>query len=133
MNGRFLLPPVLAASLLCACEPSVPLTYATRAEAQAEKIFARGWLPELTPASARAITMRNDLDTNRSRGEFRFDPADFDAFVSRLESLPSDDQWTQWRYQSWHFRISPGRDRCEFKLTGHPSISSPDLKPPEKP
>lgn len=58
--------------------------------------FADGWLPKVIPASATKIVTINDLDSHRSRGEFRYDPAESSAFLTRLRprrdarSLPRD-------------------------------------------
>jgi hypothetical protein len=58
--------------------------------------FADGWLPKVIPASATKIVTINDLDSHKSRGEFRYDPTESSAFLTRLRprrdgrSLPRD-------------------------------------------
>lgn len=47
-------------------------------------VFGGGWLPAFVPKSATRIAVTNDLDTDTSRGEFRFDPADTGALLARL-------------------------------------------------
>ena len=87
MNIRHVALLIFTACAISGCDESVPLHYSTRAEAEAESLFARGWLPEIIPPSSRNISMRNDLDPNISNGEFRFDPSEHDVFVSQLESV----------------------------------------------
>ncbi len=89
---RHTLPLILATSSIIGCDSQVPLNYATRAEAEAESGFARGWLPDIIPPSSHDISMRNDLDSNVSNGEFSFDPSDHDTFVAQLERAPSEDK-----------------------------------------
>lgn len=74
----------LAALLLTGCDDRVVSHYTTYREAANDQLFARGWLPEIIPASSTNITTKNDLDLNRSEGEFWFPPAATEAFLSRL-------------------------------------------------
>ncbi|MFA6241616.1 MAG: hypothetical protein WC655_11830 [Candidatus Hydrogenedentales bacterium] len=73
----------LALLLLAGCDV-VTSEYPTRADAEAESLFARGWLPDFLPASSTDIVTHNDLDINTSWGEFRFEPSELDAFLARL-------------------------------------------------
>ena len=108
----------LTAILLVGCDESVRLSYSTRAEAEADSPFARGWLPEIIPASSREITMVNDLDLNLSEGEFAFDSADHDKFVSHLVRMPGHDdaQSKFYEYGEWGFWIDDSQDRCRFRI-----------------
>ena len=75
----------LAALLLAGCGDDVVKShYTTYSEAKNEQLFARGWLPEILPTSATDITTANNLDLNRSEGEFLFPPAATGAFLARL-------------------------------------------------
>jgi hypothetical protein len=74
----------LAALLLAGCGDVVKSHYTTYGEAKKEQLFARGWLPEIIPTSATAITTANNLDLNRSEGDFAFPPAATEAFLARL-------------------------------------------------
>ncbi|MEB3318108.1 MAG: hypothetical protein VKO39_08210 [Cyanobacteriota bacterium] len=74
----------LVALLLTGCDERVNSHYTTYREAAKDQLFARGWLPEIIPASSTNITTRNDLDLNRSEGEFWFPPGATEAFLSRL-------------------------------------------------
>jgi hypothetical protein len=108
----------LVAASLTGCGDSVPLEYSTRADADAESVFARGWLPEIIPASSQAISMRNELDLNTSKGEFTFDPSDHDEFVKHLRRTPSKDRsgFTAYSHEGWNFWISDNKDRCRFYM-----------------
>ena len=61
--------------------------YPTLKEARADRLFERGWLPDILPASARDIRTTNNADINTSAGEFRFAAADYPVFASRLRSF----------------------------------------------
>jgi hypothetical protein len=54
----------------------------TLAEARADGLFERGWLPDILPDSTTTIRTSNDLDLNHSTGRFRVGPADMDTFAS---------------------------------------------------
>ena len=109
---------ILTAFLVSSCDDSVPLNYSTRAEAEAESLFARGWLPEIIPPSSRDISMRNDLDLNISNGAFSFDAADHDGFVAHLERSPSRDEGgsTAYAYEDWIFWIYGDKNHCRFSM-----------------
>lgn len=114
---------IFTACTISGCDESAPLNYSTRAEAEAESLFARGWLPKIIPPSSRQISMRNDLDLNISNGEFSFDPAEHEVFVSQLERLPSQDEGRSlaYSYEDWVFWIAGAKNHCRFymRLTRH--------------
>lgn len=70
--------------LLVGCRDVVTSHYRTYSEAAKDQLFGRGWLPEFIPSSSTDITTSNNLDLNRSEGEFLFSPAATDSFISRL-------------------------------------------------
>jgi hypothetical protein len=74
----------VAMLLFGGCSDTVTNHYPTRAKAEADNLFERGWLPTLIPASARDITTSNDLDINISEGEFRYDPKETNEFLRHL-------------------------------------------------
>ena len=78
----FLLFPIVGA----ACD-SATSHYQTLAEARADGVFERGWLPDVLPPSAYDISVRNNLDINTSEGRFSFALEDFPQFEERLKSL----------------------------------------------
>ena len=59
--------------------------YKTMSEAREGHLLARGWLPDILPASSRDIRTVNNLDLNLSDGEFSFKPQDAAGFVSRMQ------------------------------------------------
>jgi hypothetical protein len=99
--------------LLGSCDRATR-TYATLEDARKDRLFERGWLPDILPPSSRAIRVSSDLDTNRSEGEFSFDPVDFAAFTARLS--PTADQRFQYSAdsQTWIFSCDPSRGHCRY-------------------
>lgn len=107
-------------------------TYATRVEAEADRLFDRGWLPSLIPISATDIRVTNDLDTNLSEGSFSFDPADSQIFTALLSSVDQavavashplgrmDSGVTPYTFsdgdRQWTFFVSPARGYCDYVL-----------------
>lgn len=116
----------LMALLLAGCRDAVTSRYETRAEAEADRLFERGWLPSIIPPSSRGIVTRNDLDLNLSEGEFRFDRNEKTAFLKRLRRAPEEDHASgeAWRHENWIFRLSEEGEtvRCRYVLdrTGRP-------------
>jgi len=85
--------------VLFGCAPSdwVSDSYATLEEAEADGLFARGWLPDLLPASATNIRTEINLDLNVSSGEFSFKSEDASVMPERLsEGLPSSSPLSGW-------------------------------------
>lgn len=70
--------------LLVGCSDVVTSHYKTYSEAAKDQLFGRGWLPDFIPSSSFNITLSNNLDLNRSEGEFSLPPAASASFVSRL-------------------------------------------------
>jgi hypothetical protein len=81
---------------LAGCSDVVTSHYKTYEEAAKDQLFGRGWLPDFIPSSSTNITTSNNLDLNRSEGEFSFPPAATESFISRLrpysgQASPSSD------------------------------------------
>jgi hypothetical protein len=72
-------------------DPSMTATsrYATLDAARADRLFERGWLPDILPPSTRDIRTRNNLDSNTSEGDFTIAPAEYVLFGSELHEIPS--------------------------------------------
>lgn len=115
---RYLALSIFAACLVAGCDDSVPLSYSSRADAAAENLFARGWLPEIVPPSSRNISMCNDLDLNISNGEFSFEQSDHDGFVSHLDRVSSRDEdgLLAYAYEDWIFWINSDKNYCRFHM-----------------
>lgn len=77
--------------ILAACTSDVvESNYATLAEARADQLFGRGWLPDVLPASAFNIRTSNNVDLNQSEGEFSFRSVDSGELFQRLHRGPPD-------------------------------------------
>ncbi|MGV3518580.1 hypothetical protein [Luteitalea sp.] len=50
--------------------------YETLADARRDGVFARGWVPDILPATATALVELHDLDTNARCAGARFQPVD---------------------------------------------------------
>ena len=98
----------------CALD-TVTSRYATLEEARADRLFERGWLPEVLPPSTTKIRTENELDLNVSEGEFSFEPAEADVLFNKLSkgAPPASrfadgdgaiSSYTGRGYSTWHFR-----------------------------
>ena len=118
---------------------TVTATYATRAEAEADRLFERGWLPSLIPSTATNIRVTTDLDLNISEGSFSFQPgeaATFSGILHRHDATSSSGskvegrhapsktahRYSDGRYE-WTFLVSPDNGHCDYymrpKLAAH--------------
>lgn len=110
---------ILSALCVAGCGDTVTDRYPTRAEAEADRLFERGWLPEIIPNSSSQIVTRNNLDLNTSRGSFEFDPKEFRSFAAQLERRPDLDSEDRaaYRYRGWRFMIDETKARCEYRYS----------------
>lgn len=115
------------------CLDVVTSRYETRAAAEADRLFERGWLPAILPSSSRNIRTRNDLDSNHSEGEFAFAPEEAAAFIRQLRRMhPAEVSGTDgvrflergyWphAYQDedaeWIFFLNAEQGHCEYRMT----------------
>ena len=90
-------------------------TYSTLADARKDRLFERGWLPDILPASARQIRVISDLDTNQSKGEFSFESSDFTSFAARLQSVEQSLQYSAGAH-TWTFSCDPARGHCRYSM-----------------
>ncbi len=109
---------LLACLLFCSCDDTVRSEYPTRADAVADTLFERGWLPDIIPASSRDILTVNDLDLNTSHGEFSFDPAEAPVFMGRMTRRPSADKgrYQGFTFEAWRFLVDPKKGHCRYWL-----------------
>jgi hypothetical protein len=78
---------IVAGAFLSGCITDIVTSnYATLADARADELFNRGWLPDVLPPSAVDIRTTNNLDINVSNGEFSFSPADSKILFKQLHS-----------------------------------------------
>ena len=105
----------LAFLSLCSCDVATS-RYVTLADARSDRLFERGWLPDILPPSTREIRVSNDLDVNHSEGEFSFDPADFADFTSRLRPMGGETFQYSVDKQTWTFACDSNRGHCKYSL-----------------
>jgi hypothetical protein len=131
---------MIAALLVCGCSDTVSSRYETRAEAEADKLFQRGWLPSIIPQSSCEITTKNDLDINESEGEFTFSPDHAKEFTNHLRRMEAsevsgtdsvrfmergywphayrdEDSW-------WTFFVNSEKGHCEYRMRLSRTINS---------
>jgi sigma54-dependent transcription regulator len=130
---------LLAASAsLCSCGNSDVVThrYGTLADARSDKLFLKGWLPDILPVSTHDIVTTNDLDLNTSTGEFSFLPGEFDLFRHHVngyapsadapagldadvkQHLRTNGDVSQYRDDDsvWVFLCEPARGHCRYTM-----------------
>ena len=109
--------PLLAAAAILALSSCEKVTerYATLDDARRDRLFERGWLPDILPPSARDIRVTSDLDVNSSEGEFSFDPMHFAAFVAQLRPVGDSFQYSAAR-STWTFSCDSARGYCRFSM-----------------
>ena len=122
----------IAALLVCGCGDVVVTRYETRAEAEADRLFLRGWLPSIIPQSSYDITTKNDLEINVSAGQFSFSTDEAKDFTDHLRRMDAsevsgtdsvrfmergywphayrdEDSW-------WIFFVNPENGHCEYRM-----------------
>ena len=123
---------MIAAMLVRGCSETVSSRYETRSEAEADRLFQRGWLPSIIPQSSGKITTKNDLDINVSEGDFTFSPDHAKEFTDHLKRMDAsevsgtdsvrfmeqgywphayrdDDSW-------WTFFVNSKKGHCEYRM-----------------
>lgn len=90
MKTKLLLPILL---LLSGCSEVVSVQYATYEQAQQDRFFDRGWLPDILPSSTSQIEVNNDLDINTSEGSFVINEPQLSAFIANLTPTSSKDEF----------------------------------------
>lgn len=78
---------IFIVTLLCSCSDVVSSHYATYEEAREDKLFLRGWLPDILPSTTTNISTSNNLDLNTSIGQFILLPEDALDFTSKLTKM----------------------------------------------
>ena len=69
MTAKTLFCIAILSSLTVGCDV-VTSNYETMQDARNDRLFERGWLPDILPDSTTSIRTSNDLDINTSVGEF---------------------------------------------------------------
>jgi len=104
------------------------------ADARADRLFERGWLPDVLPPSTVRIRTSNNLDLSTSVGAFNFIPAEspvlFHALVSGTRADAPFEGWaatvqgysdrgfSAWTYEdsdtAWVFFCHGGKGHCDY-------------------
>jgi hypothetical protein len=118
---------------LIGCD-TVTSRYGTLEEAREDRLFERGWLPDVLPPSTTEIRTKNQLDLNWSEGEFSFRPSEANVLLNRLSpGAPTAsrlDNWEEtansntrhgysaWSYRdedsTWAFFCQGSKGHCEY-------------------
>jgi hypothetical protein len=125
---------IVATLVVCGCGDTVTSRYETRADAEADKLIQRGWLPCIIPQSSYDIATKNDLDINASEGEFSFAPDHAREFTTHLRRMDASEvsgtdsvrfmERGYWPHffrdedSSWTFFINAEKGHCEYRM-GH--------------
>ena len=125
-----------AIAMLAGCD-TVTSRYDDLAQARADHLFERGWLPDVLPPSSRDILVSNDLNLGISEGGFRFAPAEFALLQAKLNPFSNpahpfnrafDDRIERhistgepaYQYEgegsNWIFLCKPARGECTYDM-----------------
>jgi len=98
----------LSCLALASCSEVVSSQYASYQKAQEDKLFERGWLPDILPLTTLDIEVNNDLDLNESAGRFIIPEHDLNEFTQYLVSSNQDGEYS-FRDDSgvWTFNVEP--------------------------
>ena len=114
MKINVLLPLLLPALvLLSGCSDVVSSEYSTYEKANEERLFDRGWLPDILPESTLNIKVSNDLDSNTSEGSFIINEPALSEFIGNLKPTESTNQ----------FQFVDGENVWVFKVGGDSFVS----------
>ncbi len=113
----------------------VESSYPTLDSARRDRLFDRGWLPEIIPPSTSRISVSSNLDLNTSWGSFEFHPKEWDLLEGRLTRGELSAPFADWQatvaenrdkgFQPWHhasadtrwvFFCRPDVGRCEYVM-----------------
>ena len=101
---------------LTSCSDVVTRTYATLDDARRDRLFKRGWLPDILPPSARQIRVSSDLDVNTADGEFSLDPEHFSVFTERLRPRKDGSFEFSGERNTWVFTCDSGHTHCHYSM-----------------
>lgn len=84
--------PVFLLVVICERIENPRSRFATYDEARASGIMDRGWIPDYIPRSSHDIREQHDIDTNRVKMTFKYDPqdtCDVSSHCVRSEAIPN--------------------------------------------
>jgi len=125
---------VLFAAVIFGAFDIVERSYETKQDAKDDRLFERGWLPDIIPTSSSTIEVSSNLDINTSTGSFEFNVEELDDFVRSIQNsleqdirlmgdyprmkFLSDSGYMSFHYREngtvWRFFIHPHRGLCEY-------------------
>ena len=104
----------LSGLLIASCDSVVIEKHAALVEA--DRPFARGWLPDIVPIGSTDVIMHNDLDINISWGSFVMPQAEIASFVSLLEHRGGQDYHYSSGPRVWVFTIDETTGQVDYRL-----------------
>lgn len=84
---------VAAIAVVTGCSDAITTEYSTYAEAKDDKLFERGWLPDILPKSTTNIEVKNDLDRNTSVGSFFIEQREIRKFLDKVEQTERPNEY----------------------------------------
>lgn len=112
---------LIALLVVVGCSDTVESRYVNRAEAEADSLFERGWLPNIIPQSSHDIVTKNNLDVNTSSGEISFLPTDSADFARHLVGTRDfDKEFSSLTYSNngttWFFEVNFSKGHCKYSM-----------------
>ena len=93
--------------LLCiSCSDVVTDHYLTHQDAKNDRLFIRGWLPDILPITSTNIKTENELDLNSSKGSFNIPVNDIPSFISILQKKSEQTYIYEHGKSKWVFTIN---------------------------
>lgn len=83
--------------------------YKTYQDAKNDRLFERGWLPDILPETTKNIKTMNSLDLDMSHGHFTIPKEDLKKFINQLTPI-ADNKYIYERHAKkfrWTFIVSP--------------------------
>jgi len=97
----------------------VESSYSSLQLAREDRVFDRGWLPDILPPSSSKITTSNNLDLNTSQGSFELTPNEWPLLEVQLAPGSIDAPFADWSgtvadhrergFRPWHYASSDVR------------------------
>lgn len=72
------------AACSCGCDDTSVTRYETIKDAKADRLFERGWVPDVFPDNAGPLTEAHDIDTNARCALVQFSPGAFGEVLAGL-------------------------------------------------
>ncbi|MEW6761621.1 MAG: hypothetical protein AB1437_12410 [Pseudomonadota bacterium] len=92
--------------------------YATLQAARDDRLFERGWLPDILPPSSRDIRTAHHLDLNAASGDFRFTPEEYPWLLAMTKPAVRNGREVRAVSQdsdTWIFDCNGDEGRCSYE------------------